>query len=242
MIGTTFASYIRTRTKTNSTTFTDAAIVLAANVVKDDLASKIISNVDEGYFDMEMIRDLEADIRDYTFENDVVKNLKYVSAKLDGTNPVYLTETDWGAIEGEKKPLLEESSIVGLYAARKPQFLITGRSLKILSGDAITAVADGLKVVGEVFPEDITTTTLAASTELSIPSSDTQHAIPRAAHRIWAKMVVVEYKQSREKPIPLTEDEKKIELDLDELYKELRKRNAVRSFTAGVPRDDGQDY
>jgi len=242
MIGTTFASYIRLRTKTNSTTLTDATIVITANVIKDDLASKIISNVDEGYFDMEMVRDLEANIRDYTFENDVVKNLKYATAKLDGTNPVYLTESDWGAIEGEKKPLLEDTSIKELYAARNPQFLITGRSLKILSGNNIGATVDGLKVVGEVFPEDITPTMLAATTELSIPSSDTQHAIPRAAHRIWAKMVVVEYKQSREKPIPLTEDEKKIELDLDELYKELRKRNAVRSFTAGVPQDNGQNY
>ena len=83
---------------------------------------------------------------------------------------------------------------------------------------------------------------LGQSTDLSIPSSDIEHAMPRASHRVWAKMVVVEYKQSREKPIPLTEDEKKLELDLEELYKTLRKRNAVRSFTAGVPRDNGQDY
>ena len=148
MIGTTFATYIREKTKTNSTTLTDAKLVVLANVVKDDLAAKIISNVDEGYFDMEMLRDLEADTRDYTFANDIVKNLKYAAAKLDGSNWSYLTESDYGAIEGEKLPLLENTSIKNLYAARKPQFLITGRSMKILSGDDIDAVVEGLKVVG----------------------------------------------------------------------------------------------
>lgn len=242
MKGTTFASYIRTKTKTNSTTLSDADIVLLANVVKDDLAAEIVANVDEGYFDMEMVRDLEADIRDYTFENDVLKHIKYAAAKLDGTNWLYLTESDFGAIEGEKLPLMENTHIKELYAARKPQFLISGRGMTLLSGSDIEAVADGLKVVGEVYPEDISTSTLAASTEMSIPSSDQQHAMPRATHRVWAKMVVIEYKQSREKPIPLTEDEKKIELDLQRMFNTLRKRNAVRAFVAGVPRDDGQDY
>lgn len=241
MTGTTFASYIRERTKTNSTTFTDARIVVLANVVKDDLAAKIITNVDEGYFDMEMKADLEADIRDYSFENGIVKNLKYAHALLDGTNPEYLTEADYSLFETQKRPS-DETTIRDLYAARKPQYLITGISLKILSGAAIAAVTEGLKVVGEVFPEDIASGDLASASDLSIPSSTIEHRLPQAAHRVWAKMVVIEYKQSREKPIPLTEDEKKVELDLEELYKTLRKRNAVRSFVAAVPRDDGQEY
>ncbi len=241
MTGTTFASYIREKTKTNSTTLTDARIVTLSNVVKDDLATKIITNVDEGYFDMEMVADLEANIRDYSFENGIVKNLRYAHAKLDGTNPSYLTEGDFSLFETQKLPM-DETNIRSLYAARKPQYLITGISLKILSGEAITAVTEGLKVVGEVFPEDIAAGDLASSSDLSIAASTTTHRLPRAAHRVWAKMVVIEYKQSREKPIPLTEDEKKIELDLEELYKTLRKRNAVRSFTAAVPQDDGQNY
>lgn len=241
MTGTTYASYIRERTKTNSTTLTDARIVVLANVVKDDLAAKIITNVDEGYFDMEMVADLEAGIRDYSFENGIVKSLKYVHAKLDGTNPEYLTEGDYSLFETRKRPS-DETTIRDLFSARKSQYLITGISLKILSGEAITAVTEGIKVVGEVFPEDIAASALASASELSIPSSTIEHRLPQAAHRVWAKMVVIEHKQSREKPIPLTEDEKKIELDLDELYKTLRKRNAMRSTVAAVPQDDGQNY
>jgi len=105
MTGTTFASYIREKTKTNSTTLTDARIVVLANVVKDDLAGKIITNVDEGYFDMEMVTDLEAGIRDYSFENDIVKNLKYAHALLDGTNPAYLTEADYSLFSTGQKPI-----------------------------------------------------------------------------------------------------------------------------------------
>lgn len=229
------------RTRTNSSTLTDADMVVLANVVKDDLAAKIMSSVDEGYFDMEMVTDLEANTRDYSFESDIVKNLKYAHALLDGTNPEYLTEADFSLFEG-KKETMDETTIRELYASKKPEYIITGRSMKILNGAAITAVTDGLKVVGEVFPEDIAAAALASSDDLSTPSSTIQHRLPQASHRVWAKMVVIEYKQSREKPIPLTEDEKKLELDLDELFKTLRKRNAIRTFVASTPSDDGQDY
>lgn len=242
MTGTNFASYIRHRTKTNTSTLTNADIVLLANVVKDDLAALIATNVDENYFDMEMTRDLEADIRDYTFESDVLKNCRYVAAKLDGTNWTYLTEADFGMMEGVKEPMLENTYVKSYYADKKAQYLISGMGLRILSGNDITAVDEGLKVVAEVYPEDIDTDDITGSADLAVPSSDQTLRLHRATHRIWAKMIVIEYKQSREKPIPLTEDEKKIEIDLSEMYKVLRKRNAVRSFVAGVPNDDGQDY
>lgn len=242
MIGTNFASYIRLRTKTNATTLPDADLVLLANVVKDDLAALIATNVNEHFFDMEMVRDLEADVRDYTFEDDLLKNVSYVSATLDGTNPLYLIENDWGEAEYNRIALMDETLLRAHYAGRKPEYIITGRSLRLLSNEPIIAVTEGLKVIAEVFPENIDSADLALTTDLSIPSTDTQHRLPRAAHRVWAKMVVVEYKTSREKPLPLTEDDAKLEVDLSELYKTLRKRNAVRSVIAKVPSDDGQRY
>lgn len=242
MTGSNFTSYIRTRTKTNSTTLPASDIVLLANVVKDDLAAMIASNVDENYFDMEMTRPLEAGVRDYTFDSGVIKNTRYASAKLNGTKWEYLTEADFGMMEGLKESMLEEDVLRAYYANKKSQYLITGMSLRILSGAEIIDVDAGLKVVAEVYPEDISTDNLASSIDLATPSVETAHRLHRATHRVWAKMVAIEYKQSREKPIPLTEDEKKIEIDLGELYKTLRKRNAVRTFVAGVPQDDGQNY
>lgn len=240
MKGTTFAAYIRKQTKTNSTTFSDADIVTYANVVKDNLAADIVANVDEGYFDMELYRDLEADIRDYTFPNDLLKHIKLVGAKLDGSNWVPLLEAD--VSQFDDTAILENTNIKDLYSARKPEFLISGRGLKILSGDDITAVSGGLKMLAEIYPEDITTTSLASSDDLSIPTSDTTHALPRQVHHHWATLVIIEYKQSRDKPIPLTKQEQKIEMDLLEAFKKLTPRNTNRSFAASVPTDTGENY
>lgn len=240
MKGTTFAKYIRGLTKTNSTTLTDADIVTYANVVKDDLAASIVANVDENYFDMELIRDLEVGIRDYTYPDDILKQVKYTAAKLDGTNWKYMQEA---FISQFDTPMLENSHIKDKYENRDPEFYITGRGLTILSGDDIIAVTGGLKLLAEIYPEDITATSLASTDDLSVPTTNTTHALPRPTHKHWALKVVIEYKQSRDKPIPLTQQEKKVDIDLVGVFSKLIKRNAVRTFVATVPTyNNGQDY
>lgn len=240
MKGTTFAAYIRKQTGTNSTTLTDADIVTLANVEKDDIAADIVSNVDEHYFDMELSRDLEADIRNYTFADDILKQHSGVYAQLDGTKWSPLLEADNSQFDNTA--ILENASIKELYTGKKPAYLIRGRELVILSGDDIIDVTDGLKMVAEIYPEDITTSTLAASTDMSIPTSDITHALPRQVHKHWATKVIIAYKESRDKPLPLTKKEQKVDLELDDVYKKLTPRNSNRSFVASVPEDDGQDY
>lgn len=239
MNGTTFAAYIRKLTKTNSSTLPNADIVTLANVIKDDLAAAITAGVDENYFDMEMVRDLEVGTRGYTFPSDMLKHVKYVAAKLDGTNWSYLKEADISQFD---TPMLEEAYIVEKYAALKPAYYISGRELKILSGTSIIAVTEGLKILSEVYPEDIDADDLSGTSDLSIPSSDVTHALPRQVHKHWALKVVIEWKQSKDKPIPLTQQEQRVEVDLQDALAKLDKRNAVRSFVASVPKDTGQDY
>lgn len=239
MKGTSFAAYIRKLTKTNSTTLPDADIVTFANIVKDDIAEEIVSNLDENYFDMELTRDLEVGIRDYTFADDTLKHIKYAAAKLDGSNVSYLGEADISQFD---TPMLENSYIKEKYASRKPEYYISGRGMTILSGDDIIDVTGGLKLLAEIYPEDLTTGDLSSSDDLSIPSSDETHRLPRQTHKVWAIKVAIEYKQSRDKPIPLTQQEQKVDITLQNLLTKLVKRNAVRSFTASVPKDDGQDY
>lgn len=239
MKGTTFAAYIRKKTKTNSNTFTDADIVTFANKVKDDLAAEIAANVDENYFDMELTRDLEADTRGYTFANDILVHQKYVSAKLDGTNITYLTEAFFSEFT---TPMRENSYIKEKYASKKAQFYVSGREMFILSGDDIIAVTDGLKMLAEIYPEDLTTSDLSSTDDLSIPSSNTAHRLPRPVHPHWATKVIIEWKESRDKPIPLTQQEQRVDADLLGVFEKLAKRNQVRSFQSTVPEDDGQDY
>lgn len=229
-------------TKTNSTTFTDAEIVLYANMVKDELAEEIANECGEGYFDVHGVRDLEAGVRNYTFDNDMLKHLRYASAKLDGTNLVYLRETDFSLAERNNLPLLDNATVKNLYASRSPEYFISGMEFYILSGDDIIDVTEGIDLVYEAYPEDLTTSDLSAASDLSIPSSNQAVRLPRAAHKVWLKLVSIAYKSSQEKPIPLTEDEQKIEIDRSKLYDILRGRNQMRSFSAAVPYNDGQDY
>lgn len=240
MTGTAFASYVRSKTKTNTATFTDAQIVAFANAVKDDIAERIATDVDEHYFDIELTRDLEADVRDYTFPNDLLKHVRHAQVKLDGTNWLTLNEADLSHIDDVA--ILTESYIASLYQGKSPEYYISGRGLTILSGDAIDTVSEGLKLLGEIYPEDIDTDDLASSADLSIPSADDTHRLPRATHKHWADMVVIEYKESRDKPMALTKKEQRIDISLAETLSKLVKRNTARTFVASTPKNDGQDY
>lgn len=240
MTGPAFASYVRKKTKSTSTTFTDAEIVAFANAVKDDIAERIATDVDEHYFDMELTRDLEADIRDYTFPNDLLKHIRHAQAKFDGTNWVPLEEADLSHIDDVA--ILTEAQIASLYSGKDPEYYISGRGIVLLNGDGIDTVVDGLKLIGEIYPEDITTDNIGSATDLSVPSSDSTHRLPRAVHKHWADMVVIEYKESRDKPMALTKKEQRIDISLAETLSKLTKRNTARTFIASVPEDDGQDY
>lgn len=242
MTGTNFATYVRYLTQTDTGTLTDAELVLLMNVEKDNLAQEIATNVDESYFVMRDVRDLEADTRNYTYPTDFLKSLKYVAAKLDGTNIVYLRETDYGYIESRGLALLENAQIKNEFSNTDPRYLLSNNELTILSGDDITAVSDGLIIEAEVYPEDFETSDLSGSTDLSIASATTAVRLPRPATKTLAKMVSIAYKTSKDKPLPLTEDERLLPIDKEKLFDQLRGRNAVRVITGHVPYNDGSNY
>lgn len=242
MTGATFTSYVHKLTGTNASTFPVADILVFANIEQASLAEDIASNVDEAYFLMEDVRNLEADERSYTYPVDFLKGIKYVSAKLDGTNWLYLRETDFGYIEGRKQPLMENTTIKSEYAQKSPEYLLNGNEIMILSGADIIAVTSGLKIMSEVYPEDLDSDDLSGSVDLSIASTTTAVRLPRAGYKALAKMVSIAYKTSKDKPLPLTEDERLLPVDKSELYNKLRGRNAVRVITGKVPHNDGQQY
>lgn len=242
MTGTTFAAYVRYLTKTTTATLTDANLLMLANVEQGNLAEEIASNVDEGYFLMEDVRNLEVDTRKYVYPQDLLKSLKYIAAKLDGSNWSYLREIDFGYIEGRNLPLMEETQIQNEFSTKDPKFLFHGTELMLLNGAAIPAVTGGLKIVSEVYPEALVTGDLSSSALLSVPSATTAVRLPLAAYKPLAKMVSIAYKTSKDKPLPLTEDEKLLPVDMEKLFKKLRGRNAVRVIQASVPYNDGQNY
>lgn len=230
----TFAAYIRKHTKTNASTYTDAEIIVDANVIKDELAKEIIK-VNEDYFGMTLTRNLEAGKRNYGFPADILNQMKYVEAKINGTDWQPLTETDLGTYKGAT----DENSITANFAG-KYMFDIFGGELFILCGETMIDVTDGLKLRSMQWPEDITS--LAGSSDLSVASLPTTVAMPRAIHEIWARKVIIAYKESKEKPMPLSEKEMVVDKDLALALNSLRGGNLSRSGEASTPRDTGQDY
>lgn len=231
-----FASYIRDQTKTNSTTFSDAKILLYANIIKDDIA-KEITKANEDYFGMKLLRNLEVGKRSYSFPSDVLNNIKYVQAKLDGTTQKVLTQFD---VNTYKRPT-NESQILANWAGKDPEFDIFGGSLEIYSDSAIIDVTDGLELWAMIYPADLTS--LAGTTDMSVPPSNISFGMPRQFHFIWATKVIVKYKNSKEKPIPLTEQEAKIDQDFQLAINALKGQDLNRSITATLPDyyNNGQD-
>lgn len=230
-----FAQYIRLKTRTNSSTFTDADIILYANVIKNDIA-KEVKKANEDIFGMEVSRNLEAGKRNYGFPSYMLSQLKYAQVMLDGEKWEYMSEFD---VNSYRKPT-DESNIIANWADKKPQFDIFGGELMIYSGKPIIEVTLGLKLWTIIFPQDITD--LSSIADLSVPNDTSSFGMPTELHLVWATKVIIEYKTSKEKPLPLTERELTVTNDLREAINSLKAGNLDRTIVATVPYNDGQDY
>lgn len=235
---TEFATYVRFHTKTDSTTLTDAELVSLANVRKDDIA-KEIAKTNEDIFGMWYLRDLEAGVREYSFPSDILSNIKAVEACVanGGTEFKKLTEFDMTAYRGTTV----EADIRNAFAGKR-QFDIFRKSLWLYTGEEILDVENGLKLWAIQYPADLTTAKLSSTDDMSVQPSTTSHGMPREAHEIWARGVIIDYKNSKEKPIPLTERELKYDADLQLVLNSIKGTNLDRQNTGGVPYNDGQNY
>lgn len=232
-----FASYIRLKTKTNSTTFSDADILVYANIVKDDIA-KEVTKANEDYFGIELLRDLKVGERKYLFPTYLMNQMKFLQAKLDGTNWVTLEEFD---VTSYERPT-DEDSIRANFVGKKPAFDIFGNEIAIYSDSAIIDVTGGLKLWAIIYPADLSS--LSGTGDMSINPSLTSFGMPRQLHKVWATKVIIEYKSSKEKPIPLSEQELSVDKDLTDAINSLKLQNLDRGVVATVPNNDnnGQDY
>lgn len=235
---TEFATYVRFQTKTDSTTLTDAELVALANVKKDDIA-KEIAKTNEDIFGMYYLRDLEAGVREYSFPSDILSNIKAVEAKvaLAGTEFKKFTEFDMTAYKGTTVESKIRQAFSGKY-----QFDIFRKSLWLYTGEEIVAVTDGLKLWAIQYPADLTEAKLASTDDMSVQPTTTSHGMPKEAHEIWARAVIIEYKNSKEKPIPLTERELNYQADLQMVLNALKGTNLDRQNQGTVPYNDGSNY
>jgi len=240
MTGANFASLVRFYTRTNSTTFTDANLVLIANTVKDDFA-KEITKADEDIFGVSATRDLIASTtsREYDLPSDLMK-IKRVEAMFDGTNWVKLFEKD---LTDFRRAIGNETAITSQFSNKEGEafYELFRKSLWLYSG-TIAAVTSGLKLWYIMYPEDLTTDDLSGSVDLSTDPDTTSAQIPRELHELWARRISITWKSTRDKPIPLTETERLFGDDFKSAMEAITNPNLDRSIEGKIPDDSHLQY
>ena len=224
------ASYVRYRTKTNSTTFTDANMLMLANIHIDELSKAIVNKVDEDYFLQPATTNLVANQREYAFDTSSLQ-ITYVEAKLDGTNWIKLVEMgthDYGGATDETSITNNFSNDEG-----EAKYITFRKSIYLFSG-TISSVTSGLKVWHKTWPAHIATD-MTGATDLSIDPTTTTHGFPRQLHKVLCDLIVIDWKNSADKPIALTEREASVEYYIQKGINALRNSNKDREIIGTLP-------
>ena len=234
MLDTEFASLIRFHTRTSSTTFTDAEILLLANTYKDQMTVRILG-ANENYFGAPMLDDLVLNQREYPLDASVAGQFKFIEVKLDGTNWRRIYETDFNL----ETLTTNEDGIAAAFSGRDPEFAIFRNSIWILSATPPINVTDGLKIWAFIWPNKLTT--LSGATEIGAAITGTP-GFPRQFQELLARKVIIAYKESRDKPMVLNQTEQSWERDFQLMLDGIMHPNQDRSFVAKTPYNTGEDY
>ena len=232
-----FATYIRFQTKTNTTTFTDANILALANVFLYEICDGAVQ-ANEDYFGLKFYRDLVSNQRDYSLPYNLYK-MKRVEFISDPTQPTKFYKADEVDMNSFDFPM-DESHITAYFTDQYPKYDVFGNSLYLLTKSAIPSLTAGLVLWGIMFPEKLTD--LSSNTDMSQAPDNVSHGFPTALHELLARRVIIEYKSSKDVPIPLSEKEQMYEVDLQKKLKELRNFNMDRANRARLPYNDGSQY
>lgn len=246
------ATYIRYKTRTTTVTFTDADMLPLVHFRQDELARKLMNALatDEDIFLTPQYADLVASTSDpktrsYGFPTSILSRIKRVEAKFDGTNWIRLYPMDINEFKG----VHDETTITSYFNSygydnrgnnSGARYDILRKSLYIYSG-TIAAVSQGLKLWCFDYPaliDDLTENT----DDIEDDPSTTTHGFPRELHELLARAVIIDYKESREKPIPLTEREQRYDIDVEKAIATLKNGDQNREIIASVPYNDGSQY
>lgn len=233
MTGAEFAALIRYKTRTDAYTLSNADIVLLANA-RLEMMARGIMGADEDTLVLPHSTNLIAGRRNYPFPNSILSRIKYVEAKFSSSGDyIHLAELD---LHQYGRPT-DEDTILSLFTNDEgsPRYDIYRKQLVIYSG-TIVAITNGLKLWCNTYPRKLAVSNLLdAETDLSEDPSATEHGFPQELHELWARGVGIDYKESREKPIPLTEKELSWRVDYMEAIVDLKHGNLDREVVASVP-------
>jgi len=206
--------------------------------MKDEIAVKI-QKVRKDIFNIPALDDLVLNQREYAFPSDVLNNIVNLEIMFS-TGGDYIPAVNLA--RRHYLDSLQESKIVAGFSNLEPRYFIRRQAIYILSG-AITAVTDGIRLVYNSFPANLAN--LTGTTDLSIDPSTTTHGFPREFHELWARRVAIEYKSVNS--MPLSETEKRYDIDLDKALEEFSEVDLSRNIVGSLPSssqrgDDGFNY
>lgn len=232
MTGKQFVDYVRLRTRTNSTTLSNTDLLLLANVRMDTIAAQIMG-AEEDTLVLPFTTNLLLNQRQYAFTSNILSRIKYVEAKLDGTNFIHLSEMDLN----QYKRTTDETTITSNFSNYEGHafYDIYRKALYLYSG-SVTAVTGGLKLWCNTYPAPLDVSRIADdTTDLSTDPTAISHGFPRELHELWARGTIIDFKESRQKPIPLTEREMSYKVDLMQAVFDLKHGNMDRVVMAATP-------
>lgn len=240
----------------DSTAITDATITLYANLAKDRLARQIVTNISNGTdkFAVNLTTSLIEDQREYSFPNDVLKDIKVVQAYIgDKWRRVYPFDINsYGLVGGDNKPYRgntpsesfsgatdDEDTIQEQFTDEFPMFDVDGNSIVIFS-NSIDAVDTGLHLKAMVYPKDYVEANWTSTDDMSIRADSTSTAMPRQSHDIILMKAVIDYKEAQ--GIPLTSFESAYYDEEQRMIDSLSDINLDETITAETPVNTGYDY
>ncbi len=239
MTGTQLATLIRRKTKTNSTTYPNADLLVDVNLMKDELVSRIqqvrpeIFNIKEDQNLVVSSTSREYDIPDEALNRIIDLELKF-SASGDFVTAAFLARRHY-------KDSLQESKIVNNFDNLEPRYFIRRKKVYVLSG-TIVAVTNGFRLIYDRVPADLANMT--GSTDLALNTA-TENGIPKEFHELWARRVNIEYKSAN--LLPLSQKDLEYEKDLEKALDDLSTANLSETIIGALPPsskrgNDGADY
>lgn len=226
------AAYVRLKTRTNSTTLTNADLLILGNKVKSDICQRALET-DEDIFLVPTYLDLVEDQREYPMHSNILSRIKRVEVNFTDETDDY-TKLKSFDLAGYDNPVTGETNIINHFANfyGKCFYDIMRKSIFIYSGSIID-VTDGVRIWVNTWPANIAT--MAGTTDMSVDPSTTTHGIPKELHSVLAKGMIIEWKESQEKPIPLTQSEENYEFSLEKAIQTLKKADYDREVIGKLP-------
>ena len=227
MIGTALKSLINEGTKTTDITFTPANMLVSVNLIKDEIVLKL-QKVRPEIFNIIGLQDLVASGTTREYDIPVAALNKIIDLELKFSSTGDYVQATFLA-RRHYLDVLQESKIVAGFSNSYPKYFIRRKKVYILSGTT-TAVTDGFRLVYDLLPADLAN--LTGSTDLAL-NSDTANGVPKELHELWARRVVIKYKDNNN--MKLNNDELKYERDLEETLDLLSDIDLSKEVISSLP-------